>query len=188
MKKRIKLLALLLGLQTIILCSDSDQDMQLTTDTQNSQAQSDEKPKADVKNNPKSDNKVKTDVVKAASKYTPSKTTLFVNGRVNTIILVITNDKNQQFKIIVKAGMHYECTHKPQSLKKVVCYEIATPNTTLSQSDLKTYSAFVFNTDQKLEKYNFITIQHKHGALKRASETKNETLFNEISDQNVYYA
>jgi len=123
---------------------------------------------------------------KQNNRLIPIETTLFVNGRVNNIMLIITDNKNQQYKITIKSGDQYECHHKSQQLKKVVCYEIQAANTTLTQNDLNSYAAFVFNADQKLEKYHFINIKHKDAALNKARDLKNETLFTEISEQTVY--
>ncbi|MDP3788607.1 MAG: hypothetical protein Q8Q60_04830 [Candidatus Chromulinivorax sp.] len=191
----IKICTLAIGLQAMLLYADSQPEADVKA--QDSQQNSD----TTTPKTPMPVEKVKVDDSKAKAiaaadkkaledkkaKLNPIKTTLFVNGRVNDIVLVITDDKNKQFKIQIKAGMHYSCGHKPQALKKVVCHEINTPSVTLSQSDLNGHSVFVFNTDQKLEKYNFITIQQKNLALKHARESKNETLFHEISDQPVYH-
>jgi len=123
---------------------------------------------------------------KQNNRLIPIETTLLVNGRVNTIMLIITDNKNQQYQVYIRSGDQYECHHKPQQLKKITCYEILAANTTLTQNDLNTYAAFVFNADQKLEKYNFIAIKDKDMALNRARNLKNETLFTEISEQTVY--
>lgn len=193
MKKVIQLLTLIFGFQAIILSSQSNSDSDTTAETIDTTTQSDQKSKDDTqdvviqKSKDTKNIKPKVETKKVTPKAVPSKTTLFVNGRINSILLVITNDKNQQFKITIRGGSQYECHHAAQSLKKIVCYEMLTPNTTLSQSDLNTYLAFVFNTDQKLEKYHFINIKQKHAALKRANALKNETLFHEISEQNIYY-
>ena len=187
MKKVIQLLILLCGFEVIILNAQSDSKHQTNIDSQAESGENSKENGSDVIIQKSKDTKPKVETKKTTPKTVPSKTTLFVNGRVNSILLVITNDKNQQFKVTIKAGGQYECGHAAQSLKKIVCYEMLTPNTTLSQSDLNTYLAFVFNTDQKLEKYHFINIKQKHAALKRASALKNETLFHEISEQNIYY-
>ncbi len=194
----IKICTLAIGLQAMLLYADGapEADIKVQDTQQDSDAaiQETKKPvakpktdadqaKADAKE--KADKKAKADAAKA--KLIPFKTTLFVNGRVNNILLVITDEKNKQFQINIRAGSHYECGHKAQSLKKVVCHEISAPSTTLSQADLNTYAAFVFNTDQKLEKYHFISIKQKNVALKHARESKNETLFHEISDQPIYH-
>lgn len=123
--------------------------------------------------------------VKANSKLIPIEESFFVNGRVNDILLIITDHKNNQFQRIIKSGDNYGCTHKPLELKKVVCYEKLAVNTTLSKTDLDTYAVFLFNTD-KVEKYHFINIRQKNEALNRARDLKNEALFNEISDQTIY--
>jgi hypothetical protein len=198
----VKICTLVIGMQAILLYAefeteadiktqDTSQDSDMVTQDAKSQEKSKSTVKPKVDNNQikadaqaKKDAKSKADAAKA--KLIPFKTTLFVNGRVNNILLVITDDKNKQFKIHIKAGTHYSCGHKAQSLKKAVCYEINTTNTTLSQADLNAYSVFVFNTDQKLEKYNFISIKEKNIALKHARMTKNEKLFHEISDQPIY--
>ena len=185
----------LIGFQTFLMYGQDSQETPTTeikVESKDKESKTEDHSKPTTK--PKTaDNKAKLDAkakveaaTKAIIKQLPSKTTLFVNGRVNNILLVITDDKNKQFKIYVKAGTHYECGHKAQSLKKVVCYEIHTPNTTLSQADLNNYSAFVFNTDQKLEKHHFISIKQKNHALKHARETHNKTLFDEISEQTIY--
>jgi hypothetical protein len=187
MKQVIKICILALGLHAILLHADANQSSDTKaqdsqTTVQNAEQKPTAKPKVDDnKNKVIAKNKPELD-----SKIAPFKTTLFVNGRVNSILLVITNDKNKQFKISIKAGTHYTCGHKPQTLKKVVCYEINAPNITLSQADLNAYAAFVFNTDQKTEKYNFISVQQKSLALKRARNNKNEALFHEIGEQSIY--
>lgn len=119
------------------------------------------------------------------TKTIPIEKTLFVNGRVNDVLLVVTDHKNKQFQVPIKIGAQYGCIHKPLELKKVVCYEKLAVNTTLSKTDLDMYAVFVFNAE-KLEKFNFINIRQKEAALKLARSLKNETLFNEISEQTVY--
>lgn len=125
---------------------------------------------------------------KPASKFFPIIQTKFVNGRVNDVVLVLTLSNNTLRTKIIKMGHHYTYNHeKPNQIKKVVCHEIFAQPSNLSQSDLTSYAAFVFNTDQKLEKYNFITNQEKDLALKRARDSKNEPLLSEIREQTVYH-
>lgn len=171
-----------IGFQAILLHAEHNeqtdsQEPEVTV--QKIQSKSESKPKV-VKE--KKENKD----TKAVSKNVPFKTTLFVNGRVNDVLLIITDQKNKSHSISIKAGSQYSCGHPVQYLKKVVCYEISAPNTTLSQADLNTYAVFVFNTDQKLEKYHFINIQQKNASLKQAQESRNETLFLEVCEHNIY--
>ena len=119
------------------------------------------------------------------TKNVPIYKTIFVNGRVNPIQLTVTDSKNNDSFISVKAGREHTLMHQPQQLKKAVCFEKLAPRVTLSQMDLLTYAAFVFNA-VRLEKYHFISIQQKETALKRARDTRNKPLFDEISEQTIY--
>ncbi len=127
----------------------------------------------------------KPDAIK--TKHLPIKTTLFFNGRANTIHLVITDDKNKQIPMDIQAGSDGQYHHKPLNLKKIVCREIQAANTTINKADLDIYAVFAFNFD-KVEKYHFINIHQQDTALDwvRKHEPKNEALFNEISGQSVY--
>jgi hypothetical protein len=123
--------------------------------------------------------------IKKNEKLTPIKTTLFVNGRVNNIILSIIDNKNISLQKNLKIGQEYRYHHHEQSIKKVICSERNSPNATINKNDLDTNSAFVFNVD-KIEKYNFINIHQKQMALKQARDSKNESLFETISEQTIY--
>jgi len=111
--------------------------------------------------------------------------TIFVNGRVNPVQLIITDSKNKDSYLSVGAGREHAFTHQSQQLKKVICSEKLAPKVTLSQTDLNTYAAFVFNI-ARLEKYHFISEQQKVAALKHARDTKNKSLFDEISEKTIY--
>lgn len=178
---------LIISFQIILLNAESNEQADLqTTESQESESTAQKtKPKLESKSKSIKEKK-ETKEIKAVSKNLPFKTTLFVNGRVNDILLVITDQKNKSHSISIKAGSHYSCGHPAQYLKKVMCYEISAPNTTLNQADLNTYSVFVFNTDQKLEKYHFINIQQKNNSLKQARESRNEALFLEVCEHNIY--
>jgi hypothetical protein len=123
---------------------------------------------------------------KISQRITPIETTIFVNGRVNPVWLTITDNKNKTFQININAGGKHTLNHKPQEIKKVVCSERFATNVTLSQTDLNNYAVFVFNVDQKTDKYNFINIEQKSAALKKARETGSESIFNEISELTIY--
>ena len=56
----------------------------------------------------------------------------------------------------------------------------------ISESDLNTYEVFVFNTDQKTEKFHYKTMRHKEMALQKARTLQDTKIFEDISDQSVY--
>lgn len=128
---------------------------------------------------------ISADETQSKPKDTPRYKTMFVNGRVNPIQLTITDSKNKDSYISIRAGREHTFTHHPQQLKKVICSEKLAPKVTLSQADLNTYAAFVFSI-ARLEKFHFISIQQKEKALKFARDTKNKALFDEISQQTIY--
>ena len=115
----------------------------------------------------------------------PLKKTLFVNARVNEIIIVITNHKNKQFQVSIKMGDHYTYHHNYPPLK-IVCHEKLTPKTSLTKADLETYAAFVFNDNQKTDKYHYISIHEKNKALKRARQSGDISLFNDVCEETIY--
>jgi len=112
--------------------------------------------------------------------------TLLVNTRMSEIWVIITDSKNNQYQIKVRSGEKYNIPHKPQELKKIVCYENNEQNTTLSQNDLNTYGAFVLNADGKTDKYHFISAKEKNYALRQAHENRNHILHNKIIDMTAY--
>lgn len=193
MKYIIKICRLAISLYVIVLYGQENIDANQLPETQKESSTSSHsdnkknKAKSTIKEEQTKTTIKKTDgAIQSTLNPIPLKTTLFVNGRVNQILLVITDEKNKQSKITIKAGMHYSLSHKPQSIKKVVCYELQAPNTNLSQTDLNNYTVFVFNADQKLEKYHFISVLQKTHAIKRARKAKDEKLALEIEEQNIY--
>ena len=127
----------------------------------------------------------KTKTTEKYKQNMPLKAILFVNSRVNNIMLVLTTDKNKQIAIPINMGGHYVYySHLP--LSKVVCHEKSTPKTTLTKKDLESYTTFVFNDDQKTDKYHHISIKHKNQALKHARQSKDITLFNDVCEETIY--
>jgi hypothetical protein len=115
----------------------------------------------------------------------PIQKAIFHNARVNEIILIITNHKNKQFSIPVKMGQHYTYFYTYPAIK-VVCHEKLTPPTPLSKTDLLTYTAFVFNDNQKTDKYHHISIHEKNKALKLARQSGDISLFNDVCEETIY--
>jgi len=141
----------------------------------------------------------KTDAIKAQEKNSSSKKkpitaadlihiqeTVFVNSRVNNIVLKIIDKKNKEYLFSIHMGTEFTIHHEPESLKQAICLEPGVPETITSQADLKTYSVFVYNTDQKTEKYNFITIQQKINFLQMVRKLKEDELFQEIDNLTIY--
>lgn len=128
-----------------------------------------------------------TDSYKKYSKALPIRTTFFVNGKINDILIKITYGKNQVKEAIIKMGHKFTYHHKEKDLKKVSCFNTIHNEKpiTITESDLNTYSVFVFNAD-KVEKYHFFDMQHKERALKQAQYPYNEKLYNEIEEMTLY--
>jgi len=186
----------LIGFQTFLMYGESNQEASTATEinTENKDENSKIEDKAKVSAEKKVDDKKKTTTEKPKiekkqkSNKIPVETTIFVNGRVNPIKLIITNHKNQHFVINLGMGKHftYHNRHLPDHLQKVICSEAHSADVTLSKADLETYAVFLFNETQKTEKFHFINSHHESMALKRARDHHNQTLFDEISQQTVY--
>lgn len=121
------------------------------------------------------------------SKNLPIRTTFFVNGKINDILIKITYGKNLVKEAMIKMGNKFTYHHKEKDLKKVSCFNTIYNEkpVTITESDLNTYSVFVFNAD-KIEKYHFIDTQHKERALKIARHPYNEKLYHEIEEMTLY--
>ncbi len=146
-----------------------------------------------VSENPKEEKKALEPVIKVeqskknekTAKPSPYKKIVFFNARVNDIALVITNNKNQQILIPIKMGRQYTYSYNIP-MTKIICYEKLSPKTTLTKSDLETYTAFVFNDNQKTDKYHHISIHEKNKALQRARISGDISLFNDICEETIY--
>ncbi len=186
----------LIGFQTFLVYGDSNQETSNTTEvkveTNDNEAKTEEKAKPSIekkaeevkpilKPKPKVEKKINSNKI-------PIATTIFVNGRVNPITLIIIDHKNKHFTINLAAGKHfnYQNKHLPDHLQKVTCSDIHSPTVTLSKADLDTYAVFLFNENQKTEKFHFINGHQEAIALKYARDTRNKALFDEISAQTVY--
>jgi len=127
---------------------------------------------------------------KLSESYIAIEKTLFDNCRNNPIELLIVDNKNNVHSKIIRIGDTYTFHHKHGSLKKVTIYEqrydLNIEIGAISQSDLKTYQAFIFNIDGKIEKFNFLDIHYKDKALKKAHDLGNTAAWSEISEQTVY--
>jgi len=111
---------------------------------------------------------------------------LFVNGRINPIILVITDLKNNVSQLTIPCGQRRNIFHEEKQLKQVVCHEKYSSPLTLTTSHLNTYAAFVFNTDGKLERYHFINVKDKNRALDQARWNQDVQAFNKVDEQTIY--
>ena len=186
----------LIGFQTFLVYGESNPETMNATEVKvenkDDAVKTEEKPKPavekkaeEVKPTPKPKPKVEK---KIKSNKFPVATTIFVNGRVNPITLLIIDHKNKHFTINLTAGKHftYHNKHLPDHLQKVTCSDIHSPTVTLSKADLDTYAVFLFNEIQKTEKFHFINGHQEAIALKLARDSGNKTLFDEISVQTVY--
>ncbi|MBP6869372.1 hypothetical protein KBC04_00595 [Candidatus Babeliales bacterium] len=128
-----------------------------------------------------------TESDKKTSIMPPIKTTYFINGRVNDIIIRVIYGKNQPLEKIIAIGHTFTYHHKPNDLKKVTCSNIIQNEkpVTITESDLKNHAVFVFNTD-KIEKYHFKDAKHKEIALKHADHNHNEKFYKEIEELTMY--
>ena len=111
-----------------------------------------------------------------------AKRAIFMNSRVNDIILVIADHKNNSHTLPIKMGQRQEIQYY-QTPTKAICYEKLTPKTALTKSDFETYTAFVFNDQQKTDKYHFFNLYEKSKALDQARKAKNLERVREVSDQ-----
>lgn len=111
-----------------------------------------------------------------------AKRAIFMNSRVNDIILVIADHKNNSHTLPIKMGQRQEIQYY-NTPTKAICYEKLTPKTALTKSDFETYTAFVFNDQQKTDKFHFFNLYEKSKALDQARKAKNLEKFQEISDQ-----
>lgn len=183
-KSLLKICTFIAALQTIMVHADApteDHSQSEKTEQSKEAAPKSEKPAAPPVTKPVVPKKIEI------------KETWFVNCSMSNMHLIITDTKNKQHSMQLPCDGHpHKYRHHAQSLKKAVCYEKATSQKVdtvtipLSQSDLNTYEVFVFNWDQKVEKYKYKSIKEKNVALKYARMTKNEKLFHEISDQPIY--
>jgi hypothetical protein len=143
--------------------------------------------------NPKEEKKALEPVIKTekskknekAAKSNPCKKIFFFNARVNDIALVITNTKNQQVLIPIKMGCQHTYYYNIP-MTKIICHEKSSPKTTLTKSDLETYTSFVFNDNQKTDKYHHNSIHEKNKALQRARVSGDISLFNDICEETIY--
>lgn len=124
---------------------------------------------------------------KKTSRLIPVTSTMFVNGRVNEITITVTDNKNKTFYITIYPGQFYAYDHPAKSIKKCICSEPNEKNMTISESDLNNYEVFVFNTDQKTEKYYLKNIHSKQECLQKARDFNNIDAFYMIDEQNIYY-
>jgi hypothetical protein len=123
--------------------------------------------------------------IEKVKEIAPLQKTIFTNARVNEIILVITNHKNKQFQIPIKMGHSYTYYYTRPAIK-IICHEKLTPKTTLNKADLETYTAFIFNDNQKTDKYHHISIHDKNKALKHARLSGDIGLFNDVCEETIY--
>lgn len=143
--------------------------------------------------NPKEEKKALDPLIKVekskknekAAKPNPCKKIIFFNARVNDIKLVITNNKNQQILIPIKMGCQHTYYYNIP-MTKIICHEKLSPKTTLTKLDLETYTAFVFNDNQKTDKYHHNSIHEKNKALQRARVSGDISLFNDICEETIY--
>ncbi len=174
----------LIGFQTFLIYGQDGPENLNTVNT----IKVEEKPKVDVVK-PKVIVKPTVEKIdKPKSNKIPVETTVFANGRVNPISLIVTEPNNKQFVINLRTGHHFTYHNKniPNHLQKVVCSDPYSSNVTLSKADLNTYAAFLFNENQKTEKYHYISSQEQTMALKKARDAHNQKRFDEIAQQTIY--
>jgi|GEM_PF-2052204 len=111
---------------------------------------------------------------------------IFVNGRVNPIMLVITKMNGKKEHLSILGGQRREYVHESKQLKQVVCNEIHAKPTTLPQSKLNTFAVFIFNTDNRLENYHFVNKKDKQIALNKVRNSRNSEKFNEVEEKTIY--
>ncbi len=111
---------------------------------------------------------------------------VFVNGRVNPIMLVITKMNGKKEYLSILGGQRREYIHESKQLKQVVCNEIHTKPTTLPQAKLDTFAVFIFNTDNRLENYHFVNKKDKQIALDKVRNSRNSEKFNEVEEKTIY--